>query len=48
MSRSYAYRPTIKKHSRVSSSRASRKVQLTDYEIEFIQLNLGPSIRLDA
>ena len=44
MSRSYTFKPEIKKT--VRKSRADRKVVLSDFDIEFIEMSLGPSIRL--
>jgi hypothetical protein len=46
MSRTYTYKPEIKRQSRRLKS--SQKVVLSDYEIEFIQLSLGPNVRLQA
>lgn len=44
MSRSYQYKPEIKK--RMPRQKIDRRVVLADYEIEFIELSLGPSVRL--
>jgi hypothetical protein len=44
MSRSYAYKPEIKKS--IRKTRADRKVILSDFDIEFIELSLGPEISL--
>lgn len=44
MSRSYNFKPELKKpHGR---QRVDRKVTLQDYEIEFIEMSLGPNINL--
>ncbi|CAN5437830.1 hypothetical protein BH10PAT3_BH10PAT3_6530 [soil metagenome] len=44
MSRSYAFKPELKKQS--VRSKPDRRVVLADYEIEFIEEILGPTIRL--
>lgn len=44
MSRTYTHKPEIKKQSR--KIRSDRKVVLSDFDIEFIEMSLGPSIRL--
>ena len=46
VSRSYIFKPEIKKP--IRKSRADRKVKLSDYDIEYIQLSLGPNIRLQV
>jgi len=46
VSRSYTYKPELKK--RQQRQRYDRKVVLADYEIEFIEMRLGPSIRLSV
>ncbi len=44
MSRSYAFKPDIKK--RPAKERTERRVVLDDFEIEYLELSLGPDIRL--
>ena len=44
MSRTYAYKPDIKPKNRVKSR--DKNVVLADFEIKFIEMSLGPSIRL--
>ena len=44
MSRSYNFKPEIKKsHGR---QQVDRKVILSDFEIEYLELSLGPNIHL--
>ncbi|MDB5183016.1 MAG: hypothetical protein JWO47_800 [Candidatus Saccharibacteria bacterium] len=44
MSRSYTFKPELKKT--VRKGRSGHKVVLSDYDIEFIEMSLGPNIRL--
>ena len=46
MSRSYSRKPDIKK--RQLRQKDNRRVVLSDFELEFIELNLDPNIRLIA
>ncbi len=47
MSRTYAYKPDMKRRNRARSM-TDKNVVLADFEIEFIEMSLGPSIRLRA
>jgi hypothetical protein len=44
MSRTYSNKPEMRK--KPNRSHREKRVVLADYEIEFIEMNLGPSIRL--
>jgi hypothetical protein len=44
MSRSYSFKPELKKRS--MPARSERKIILDDYEIEFIESKIGPSVSL--
>jgi hypothetical protein len=46
MSRSYTFKPELKKV--VRKARSNRKVVLSDYDIEFIAMSLGPNIHLQV
>lgn len=45
MSRTYAYKPDMKKRNK-SRTLSDKNLKLADFEIEFIEDYLGPSIRL--
>lgn len=44
MSRSYNFKPELKK--RQQRAHTDKRVVLADYEIEFIEMSLGPSVKL--
>jgi hypothetical protein len=47
MSRTYSYkRETKPRRTRIIKENRDKRVVLADYEIEFIEMSLGPSIRL--
>ncbi len=48
MSRTYAHKPDIKRKNRSRGMQNDKRVVLTDYEIEFIEMRLGPTIRLQS
>lgn len=47
MSRSYSRKPENKKR-QIRQQKDNRRVVLSDFELEFIELNLDPNIRLIA
>ena len=46
MSRTYNYKPENRPKNKMKNR--AKRVELTDYEIEFIEMSIGPSIRLKA
>jgi hypothetical protein len=45
MSRTYAHKPEIKRKYR-TREHIDKRIILTDFEIEYIEMRLGPTIRL--
>ena len=46
MSRTYTKKPDSKQPKMMQKEQRDKRIVLADYEIEFIEMSLGPTIRL--